>query len=153
MKIRLAGVTEESCVDGPGLRFVVFVQGCPHACPGCHNPETWNTNGGSLMEIADLVEQIGRKASLIDGVTISGGEPFLQIEPCLELIRSIRDKYPQLSIMIYSGYTLEKLQATHPACEMLALCDILVDGPFIQEQKAELPFRGSANQRIIELKK
>ncbi len=153
MKMRLAGVTEESCVDGPGLRFVVFMQGCHQACPGCHNPASWDENGGRLVEVAELVEQIVRKAELLDGVTLSGGEPFLQTEACLAMVHVIRKRCPQLSIMVYSGYTFEELVNDPQAYELLASSDILVDGPFMQENRTELAFRGSSNQRILDSRK
>jgi len=153
MKIRLAGLTKESCVDGPGLRFVVFVQGCRHACPGCHNPDTWDENGGQLIEVAEIAEQIISKADLIDGITLSGGEPFLQTLACLELVHIIKRKYPQLSVLVYSGYTFDELVEDPQNRELLAISDILVDGPFIQEKRAELPFRGSSNQRVLDLSK
>lgn len=153
MKIRLAGITEESCVDGPGLRFVVFVQGCHRACQGCHNPSTWDINDGVAHEVDEISNKIISKADLIDGVTLSGGEPFLQVEPCLQLVKILKEKCPQLSIVVYSGYTLDELLISKEARQLLDLCDLLVDGPFIEDQRAELPFRGSANQRIVDLKK
>lgn len=153
MQIRLAGITEESCVDGPGLRLVIFTQGCRQACPGCHNPDTWEENGGQLVETVEIAERIKRKADLIDGVTLSGGEPFLQTEACLELINLIKENCPLLSVVVYSGYTFEKLICDSQNRELLTRCDILVDGPFVQEQRAELPFRGSLNQRILDLNK
>ncbi len=153
MKIRLAGLTEESCVDGPGLRFVVFLQGCQHACPGCHNPDTWDENAGRLADVAEIAEQIIAKADLIDGITLSGGEPFLQIPACLELVHLIKQKCRQLSVLVYSGYTFEELVKDPQNRELLGISDILVDGPFIQEKRAELPFRGSSNQRVLDLSK
>lgn len=153
MQIRLAGITEESCADGPGLRFVVFVQGCRRSCPGCHNPATWKENGGCAVEVAAIAEQIVSKAELLDGITLSGGEPFLQIDACRELVALIRKECPQLSVLIYSGYTFEELLNHPQAYELMALSDIMVDGPFMKEKRSELPFRGSSNQRILDLGK
>lgn len=153
MQIRLAGITKESCVDGPGLRFVVFVQGCRQACPDCHNPDTWDETGGRLVEVAEIVAQIREKADLIDGITLSGGEPFLQTPACLELVRSVQEQIPQLSVLVYSGYTFEELLKDPLSCELLTIADMLVDGPFFLEKRAELPFRGSSNQRVLDPRK
>lgn len=153
MKIRLAGITEESCVDGTGLRFVVFVQGCRSACAGCHNPDTWDENGGKWVEVAEIVDQIIGKADLLDGITLSGGEPFLQTDACLELINQIHAKNQRLSVVVYSGYTFEELINNEKHRKLLERSDVLVDGPYIQEKRSELPFRGSSNQRILDLRK
>lgn len=153
MKIRLAGVTEESCVDGPGLRFVVFLQGCHRACAGCHNPDTWDENGGNWFEVEEIAAQILGKADLLDGITFSGGEPFLQAEACLELIKQIKAKNQRLSVAAYSGCTFEELIKDENSLKLLQSCDVLVDGPYIQEKRSDLPFRGSSNQRILDVKK
>jgi anaerobic ribonucleoside-triphosphate reductase activating protein len=154
MEIRIAGTARESVVDGPGLRFVIFVQGCRHRCQGCHNPDTWEPLGGVPVEVEDLLEQV-RKEKLIKGVTFSGGEPFLQARPLAWLGRQI--KALGLDIITYTGYTWEKLQdimrEDQGIRELLLVSDYIVDGPFIMEEKDfELPFRGSRNQRIIDVK-
>ncbi len=153
--LRLSGLTPESIVDGPGLRYVVFTQGCPHRCPGCQNPQTHPFEGGFEADIDQIVREVAEDP-LLQGVTFSGGEPFAQPEalcPLAERLRALGK-----DIMVYSGYTLEQLlelAKTRPAVgRLLSLCDILVDGPYLEEQRdLDLLFRGSANQRIIDLKK
>lgn len=150
-KLRVAGVVRESVVDGPGLRYVVFAQGCLHRCPGCHNPETWDPAGGYYITAAELLADIGRNP-LLKGVTFSGGDPFLQAGAFAILGRALRQK--GYDIVTYTGYTYEELRAmADPAVQdLLAVTDILIDGPFIQgERDLTLPFRGSRNQRVIYL--
>ena len=151
--IRLAGIVRESIVDGPGIRFTVFCQGCPHACEGCHNPETHDFAGGKDISIDRLLEEID-KDKLLAGVTFSGGEPFCQPEVFAELGRRVKER--GLNITVFSGYTLEQLEemAVQRAeiRELLDLTDILIDGPFIKEQRdLTLQFRGSGNQRVIDM--
>lgn len=150
--LRMYGTAPESIVDGPGLRFSVFVQGCSHHCPGCHNPESQPAAGGYLCEVADLLRDI-RKNKLIHGVTLTGGEPFEQTEGVLELARELRAE--DYNLWIYSGYLFEELMAGHPhqlAPELLRVCDVLVDGPFVQALNSyELTWVGSSNQRVIDL--
>lgn len=153
MQIRVAGIVPESVVDGPGIRFVVFVQGCPHHCPGCHNPETHDFQGGELLEISSLVDRI-RVLPMVTGMTISGGEPFCQAGECAELAREA--KALGKDVVVYSGYTYEQIKdmAAHDSYvhDLLSLTDILIDGPYLQEQRdLNLPYRGSANQRIIKM--
>jgi len=153
MQIRLAGVVPESVVDGPGIRFVVFVQGCPHHCPGCHNPETHDFQGGELKEISSLVQQV-KESPMITGITLSGGEPFCQAGECAALAREV--KTLGKDVVVYSGYTYEEIRemAEHDGdvAALLSSADILIDGPYREEQRdLSLPFRGSANQRIIRL--
>ncbi|MDD4335259.1 MAG: anaerobic ribonucleoside-triphosphate reductase activating protein [Desulfotomaculaceae bacterium] len=154
MEIRIAATVKESVVDGPGLRFVIFAQGCRHRCIGCHNPDTWEPLGGIPVEIADLLEQI-KNEKLIKGVTFSGGEPFLQAGPLARLGRQV--KAWGLDLITYTGYTWEKLLTLQledqGIKELLLVSDYVVDGPFITEERDfELPFRGSRNQRIIDVK-
>lgn len=151
--IRLAGIVRESIVDGPGIRFTVFCQGCPHACEGCHNPETHDFAGGKDISIERLLEEID-KDKLLAGVTFSGGEPFCQAEAFACLGREVKER--GLNITVFSGYTLEELQdmAVQRADvrELLELTDILIDGPFINELRdLTLQFRGSSNQRVIDM--
>lgn len=153
MTIRVAGITEDSIVDGPGLRLTVFVQGCPHHCPGCHNPETWSFEGGKDMAMDEISELIITN-SLLDGLTISGGEPFSQASACLELVR--RAQRWGLDVWVYTGYTWEVLLQRAIPEELALLCrvDVLVDGQFIEAQRTlELPWRGSKNQRLIDVQK
>ena len=154
-KIRIAGVVRESFVDGPGIRFTVFCQGCPHHCPGCHNPATHDFGGGYDCEIEKILDAVS-KNPMLDGITFSGGEPLCQPEAFLELAREIRIRFPQLNIVIFTGYTYEELQQMwdgHPALkELLDLTDYLIDGRYMEKQRdLTLQFRGSQNQRIIDM--
>ncbi len=153
MKIRLAGYIPESVVDGPGIRFVLFAQGCDHHCPGCHNPQTHARDGGELVDLGEIFDRI-KKAKLIRGVTFSGGEPFLQAAPLVQLARQIRAL--GLGLVTYSGYRFEELLAlggTDKAVrDLLAASDLLVDGPYMEAKRdLGLAFRGSANQRLIDV--
>lgn len=154
MKIRIGGTVNDSIVDGPGLRFTLFVQGCPHQCPGCHNPQTWDVSGGNECDTDILFSQI-RRNPLLEGVTFSGGEPFVWAEGLAQLGAKL--KQSGLNIMTYTGYTWEELnseQAPKGAAELLAVTDILVDGRFeLENRSLELLFRGSTNQRLIDVKK
>lgn len=149
--IRIAGIIEETIVDGPGIRFVVFAQGCRHNCPGCHNPDTHSFTGGVSVPISKIFEQIA-KNPLLDGVTFSGGEPFEQAEPFGKLAIALKEK--GLNIITYTGYTFEEIieqREKEPSWALLlANTDLLIDGPFLMEKRnLLLPFRGSENQRII----
>ena len=148
----LAGIVEDSIVDGPGIRCTVFCQGCPHRCEGCHNPETWEFGCGTAMEEEKILE-IVRSNPLCRGVTFSGGEPFAQAEGYAKLARLLKEK--GYGVASYSGYTFEQLmKGSKTQKELLEAIDVLIDGPFILAQKTlETPFRGSRNQRIIDVKK
>ena len=153
-KLRVAGIVPESIVDGPGIRFVIFAQGCVHYCKGCHNPATFDFNGGAVVEIDDLMRQI-KKNPLLKGVTFSGGEPFLQAEAFAEIAKQCHSL--GLDVLSYTGYTFETLLSgfdSNPAWKLLLQnIDVLIDGPFVEEQKSLLLlFRGSANQRILNAK-
>lgn len=154
MEIRIAGTAEDSIVDGPGLRFVVFVQGCPHHCDGCHNPETHDFSGGKLTTTDSLYEQC-MENPLCRGVTFSGGEPFCQAEALYEL--GCRFRAAGKHLMCYSGWTFEELQAKAQREEyvgkLLGILDVLVDGRFdISKRSLSLQFRGSSNQRLINVR-
>jgi len=150
VRIKIAGLAKESIVDGVGLRYTVFVQGCPHHCPGCHNPQTWNPDGGREVDTKTLIADFC-KNQLLDGITLSGGEPFAQPEACAELARAAQAH--GMSVWVYSGYTYDELLLRPEAAQLLEVCDVLIDGPFIQEQRTlALPWRGSRNQRVIWLK-
>lgn len=153
MNLRIAGVEKESVVDGPGLRYVIFVQGCEHNCPGCHNPETHDQNGGRMVSLTELAEDIYNR-KLLTGVTFSGGEPFLQAKPLALLAQELKKK--NYHIVTYTGYLFEELlamSALKPEMwELLKLTDWLIDGPFMLGRRdLNLPYRGSSNQRIIEI--
>lgn len=149
--IRIAGIEEESIVDGPGIRLVVFTQGCKHNCKGCHNPESHSLDGGSNMSIEDIVKKV-KENPLLSGVTISGGEPFLQAKTCAVLSSKVKEM--GLNIMTYTGYTfeeiMERIDTNKGWRELLYETDILVDGRFdIDKKSLLLKFKGSKNQRII----
>ena len=151
--IRLYGLVGDSIVDGPGFRVSIFTQGCPHHCPGCHNPESHDFEKGALWTLDD-VEKKFTGNPLLDGITLSGGEPFAQAAPCAELARRAHEK--GLNVWVYSGYTyeqlLEKAQEEPGVRALLDQADVLVDGPFhLNERSLELTFRGSKNQRLIDL--
>jgi anaerobic ribonucleoside-triphosphate reductase activating protein len=151
--LRIAGFDDESVVDGPGIRLVIFAQGCPHHCPGCHNQETWDPDGGWEISEEEIIGCINR-GKLLRGVTFSGGEPFAQAAEFASLAARIRAK--GLDIVTYSGYTFEELlkgsEADADMRRLLELTDLLVDGPFLMEQRdIGLTFRGSLNQRLIRL--
>lgn len=148
----LAGITEDSIVDGPGIRTTYYAQGCPHHCRGCHNPETWEFTGGTPMEEEALAE-IAFGNPLCHGVTFSGGEPFSQAEGFQKLARLLKAR--NFEVASYSGYTFEALlHGTQSQRALLAMLDVLIDGPFLLEEKSlELNFRGSRNQRVINVQK
>ena len=154
MELRIAGTANDSIVDGPGIRFTVFTQGCPHNCEGCQNPQTHDFSGGVSISISDLLEKI-KSNPLLDGVTFSGGEPFAQAEALAELGKEI--KKLGMNIITYTGYTFEKLyenRSENGWGKLLEVTDYLIDGPFILAQKDwEIKFRGSSNQRYIDCKK
>ncbi|NLD87133.1 MAG: anaerobic ribonucleoside-triphosphate reductase activating protein [Clostridiales bacterium] len=151
--IRLAGFVGDSIVDGPGIRAVVFTQGCPHRCEGCHNPESWDFNGGYDMDTEEIFEKICSNP-LCKGVTFSGGEPFCQARELKALAERIKEK--KLELAIYTGYTFETLMfmGDKDIEGLISLADVIIDGPFIREKRnLNLRFRGSENQRIIDVKK
>lgn len=149
MKLRISGIVNDSIVDGPGIRLTIFTQGCLFNCPNCHNPQTHDLNGGYDQDISEIMALI-EKNSLLDGVTISGGEPFLQPEPLLNLVKQIKSL--SLSVMVYSGYTFEQLINDTTKRALLQEIDYLVDGLFIEKLKSlELLYRGSSNQRLIDV--
>ena len=148
----LSGIVSDSIVDGPGIRTTVFSQGCPHHCPGCHNPETWAFGCGTQIPVEAVVD-IVKSNPLCRGVTFSGGEPFAQAEAFARLARLLKNQ--GYEVASYSGYTFEELLAgTEEQKELLSSIDILIDGQFILAQKSlEVAFRGSRNQRILDVKK
>ena len=155
MKLRIAGIDPESVVDGPGIRLVVFTQGCPHRCPGCHNPQTHDPGGGYERDI-DEIQTVIENSKLIRGVTFSGGEPFLQATALAELARWIRAM--GFDVVAYTGYLFEDLlirsRQQPDIRELLKHTDILIDGPYqAEERDTRLAFRGSRNQRIIDVPK
>ena len=154
-KLRLAGVIRESVVDGPGWRFVVFVQGCPHRCKGCQNPQTHDFDGGYEGDCEKLFEAFMQNPVLA-GMTLSGGEPFSQARPLAALARRVHGAGK--NIVTFTGWTYEQLvDGATPEngwLELLQETDLLIDGRFELEKKSlEIKFRGSTNQRLIDPKK
>ncbi len=151
MLLRVAGIVNDSIVDGPGIRMTVFVQGCTHNCKGCHNPDTHALDGGEMIEVREIAEKAFENP-LLDGLTFSGGEPFLQCEPLCELADLVAVK--GLNIIAYTGFTWENLILREDAVRLIKRCRYIIDGPFVLEKKSlMLNFRGSENQRIIDVKK
>lgn len=151
--LRLFGEVTESITDGPGLRYVVFTQGCPHYCPGCHNPESHSFTDGYLVEEEKVIEEI-LKNPLLDGVTLSGGEPFMQAPELARVARAVKDR--NLTVFVYSGYTFEELMELSKErkgyLDLLSCTDVLIDGRFeIDKKSMDLKFRGSRNQRAIDV--
>ncbi|MDR3230586.1 MAG: anaerobic ribonucleoside-triphosphate reductase activating protein [Synergistaceae bacterium] len=153
MKVRISGIVEESTVDGPGIRFVVFAQGCRHRCPGCHNPRTHPFEGGVLMDADEIMDRL-RESPLSDGITLSGGDPFEQADAFAELAEKAREH--GCDVVTYTGWRYEEiLSREEPGWRrLLEATDILVDGRFELTLKSDLlPFRGSSNQRLIDVKR
>lgn len=154
MNIKLAGLVADSIVDGPGFRFTIFTQGCPHHCEGCHNPDTHDFNGGRYADCDKIIEKI-KENKLTTGVTFSGGEPFCQPEPCAYMAEKL--KAMGYHLMSFTGYTFEQLTEMAEKDEnikkFLGLLDIIIDGKFILSQRSlELRYKGSRNQRTIDVK-
>lgn len=152
--IRVAGMVNDSVVDGVGLRFCLFVQGCPLSCAGCHNSATQSFAGGTLMTAEEIFARIENNP-LLDGVTFSGGEPMCQAEQLLPLAKKIKQK--GLHLAVYTGFLFERLfekNAPPFVLELLSYVDVLIDGPFVLSQKScDLKFKGSSNQRVIDIPK
>ncbi len=151
-KVRLSGIVSESVCDGPGLRTVLFFQGCNHHCIGCHNPQTWSFSGGEEHEISDLLRTLP-DSPLIKGITFSGGDPFYQADAAALIAEELHNRGK--NIWAYTGFKWEELllESNLSRMKFLIQCDVLVDGPFnYKEAKTGLIFRGSLNQRIIMVK-
>ena len=151
--LSILDILEDTTVDGPGFRTAIYAAGCPNGCPGCHNPQTHDFEGGQDIELDTLLKDMCRNP-FIKGVTFSGGEPFCKAEPLYYLAVELKCKGKHL--MAYSGYTFEQLlELIDPFVrKLLGQLDLLVDGPFLMEEKnIELRFRGSANQRVLDVPK
>ena len=147
--IRMIDITYSSSADGEGFRDVLFVSGCPHRCEGCHNSQTWDYTSGT-EESLEVVYNALTKSSLTD-VTLSGGEPFEQSEALVCLVKKIKETTTK-TVWVYSGYLFEEIVSDDKKKKLLELCDVLVDGRFRKEYADEdLLFRGSSNQRIIDI--
>jgi anaerobic ribonucleoside-triphosphate reductase activating protein len=161
--LRVGGTEPESVVDGPGFRYVVFVQGCDFRCPGCHNQRLQTVGGGRPVTVGELLGEITENP-LLDGITLSGGDPFTQAEACAILAEEVRAL--GLSVMTFTGYLWEELRAAAGLAgggngfvragwrRLIEATDILVEGPFIQALRdIDLRFRGSSNQRLIDVRR
>ena len=149
--MKIFGLVQDSIVDGPGFRFSCFVQGCPHHCPGCHNPDSHDPSGGPEMTVEDVAAQMLGNP-MTDGLTLTGGEPFAQAEDCLTLAKIAREH--GLNVWGYSGWTFEYLRdhGTDAQKALLRELDVLIDGPFLLEERSlSLSWRGSRNQRVIDV--
>ena len=149
MRIRVLDIVEDTTVDGPGFRTSIYCAGCPHHCPGCHNPQSWAQDGGTEMSVEAMMQVI--EADPFANVTFSGGDPMQQAEGFTALAQAIKER-TRKNIWCYTGYTYERLLDMPPQRTLLQYIDVLVDGPFIAAQRdITLPFRGSSNQRIIDV--
>jgi len=150
-KIRIAGIVNDSITDGPGLRLAIFTQGCLHCCEGCHNQHSWDVNGGYEISIEELKQKVLNNP-LLSGVTLSGGEPMLQAKVLLPFAQFLKEN--NIDLIIYSGYTFEEVIANSDFKKLLEYASILVDGKFeINNRSLELKFKGSSNQRVINIQK
>lgn len=149
--VNLSGIISESIVDGNGIRYVIFTQGCPHHCKGCHNASTWDFIEKDLHNEDDIVKAV-QDNYLLDGITFSGGEPMMQPKPLIYIAQKVHEVGKD--VWCYSGFTFEEIMSFNDdRTELLQNVDVLVDGEFILEQRdISLQFRGSKNQRVIDVK-
>ena len=152
MKIRLAAYLQpDSIVDGEGIRTVLWTQGCPHHCPGCHNTETHDFEGGALIDVDEVISEL-KKIKNQNGITLSGGDPVCQADACYEISKAAHEM--GLNVWCYTGFTYEQMLLNPKTRRLLEQIDVLVDGKFVLEEKSyDLYFRGSRNQRIIDVPK
>ena len=154
-RVKIAGIEKESIVDGPGFRMTVFFQGCPHRCPGCHNPQTQGDNGGEFMETNTILSFL-KTNPMLSGITLSGGEPLFQPQPASEIAKAVTAMGK--NVIVYTGHTWEEVQEMMQkdphVTELIENTFLLIDGRFIESLRSlNLSFRGSANQRIIDVQK
>lgn len=148
--MRIASITRDSIVDGVGIRDVIWAQGCPHHCKSCHNSQTWNFDGGTEMSVTEIADQLTKW----NNITISGGEPFAQEFELMTLVEYLSWRYPDKTIWIYTGYTFDQLNKGVLLELLEHNVEVIVDGRFEEDKKdTELRFRGSSNQRLIDLNK
>ena len=150
MKISVIKIVESTTVDGPGLRTTVYCAGCGHRCKGCHNPQSWDINSGTLTDVTILADRL---LATGEDITFSGGDPMFQAEAFAELATIIKSRSNR-NIWCYTGYKIEQLMRMPKTMELLKNIDVLVDGQFKLALRDEnLLFRGSSNQRLIDVKK
>lgn len=150
MNLNINGILKHSSVNGPGVRFCVFTQGCSHHCFNCQNKNTWEPNCGTNIDVEELSNEI-KQTKFIDGVTLSGGDPLEQLTPVLELCKKLKED--NINIWLYTGYTFEEIKNSN-MIEVLPYVDVIVDGRYDEKLKSSnLIFRGSSNQKIIDIQK
>lgn len=152
--MNLYGYIPESVNEGPGLRAVIFISGCLHACPGCFSPDSWSFRAGEHFTAERQLQILHEVTAhpLLDGVTLCGGDPFFSAEECIPWVRRFRDACPDRTVWAYTGFTYEELVADPIRAELAWLCDVIVDGPYVAaERDISLPFRGSRNQRLVDV--
>lgn len=150
MDLRIIDIIEDTTVDGPGFRTSIYCSGCAHACPGCHNPQSWNINAGRPMAIEDILKVI--LDDPFADVTFSGGDPMYQAEGFTELAKAIKQSSSK-TIWCYTGFTYETLLNRPDTRALLQYVDVLVDGPYVESLRDEdLLYRGSSNQRLIDVR-
>lgn len=150
--MNILGIVKETLVDGEGLRYAIYCAGCIHACKGCHGENTWDANQGIPYQelLPDILNDLSY--SVVDGITLSGGDPFYDTVGLLDLLKTLRNHFPKLSIWVYTGYTIEELLFNLDARDCLQWIDVVVDGKFIEHLADEkLCYRGSSNQHIIKV--
>ena len=149
--MKIAGLIRDSLVNGVGLRDVIFMQGCPHHCEGCQNQHTWNPDGGIELTVDEIVNELKDSSN---NITLSGGEPFMNKTQLLDLVFKINEEFPNKTIWIYTGYKLEELSPWVLAVLSMRNVEVIVDGEFVEKLKdSNLQFRGSSNQRLIDLQR
>lgn len=150
MQLRIIDILEDTTVDGPGFRTSIYCSGCAHACPGCHNPQSWDLHAGRLTEVDDILKVV--LADPFADVTFSGGDPMYQPEGFTELAKAIK-LHSEKTIWCYTGFTFEALLRKPSTRALLQYLDVLVDGPYVQElHDSDLLYRGSSNQRLIDVR-
>lgn len=154
--VHYSGIEWNSSVDGEGFRVTLFVSGCKHHCKGCHNPETHDFSNGKVLDVEtqnNIIRYIC-ETRMIAGITLSGGDPMYSAEAIASFIESLKNSCPHKTVWVYSGFTYEEIIRDSHMRRLLSLCDVLVDGPFIEAKRdVTLAFRGSSNQRIIDVQK
>lgn len=149
MKFRMVGIKKHSVVDGSGVRLVIFFQGCPHHCMECHNPDTWDPNGGDESDTDEIIEII-KNTKYIDGITLSGGDPLFQPEAAILIAKAAKEI--GLSVWCYAGWTYDEVMADEKRSAVMKYVDVLVDGPFMINLKSQdVIYRGSSNQRLVDV--
>lgn len=147
--IKLNGLVHDSIVDGEGIRLAIFTQGCPHACPGCHNPATHSFSGGTEYSVDDLLKAVDGNP-LLDGITLTGGDPMCQADALIDFAIGVKERC--LNIWCYTGYTFEQVMNDESMKKLCEYIDVLVDGQFIlSERSLDLLYKGSKNQRLIDV--